>query len=286
MNYNAYLNQQGYSRSSQTSYNRQAELFKIWCKKQHTSPESIDYKTILKYIKYLTIQGNSKKTINHKLSSLKIHFNYLMEQAYRVDNPLEQLVIRGVVKTIHHNLLSSDELEDLYYSYQGTTVNKKRNKVIVGLLVYQGLSTTDLGNLKIEDLQLNKGKIYIPSTLRSNARTLELKPWQIMEAIEYVNTVRPQLQKQFKNYSDQLFIINARFTAITSNLAKELKKQNQKFTNVKQLRASVITLWLKQYNIRKVQHLAGHRYISSTEKYKQDDLESLHEIINTLHPIK
>ncbi|CAI8389838.1 MAG: Uncharacterised protein [Polaribacter sejongensis] len=31
--------------------------------------------------------------------------------------------------------------------------------------------------------------------------------------------------------------------------------------------------------------MAGHRYISSTERYLQDDLENLHEIVNNFHPI-
>lgn len=43
--------------------------------------------------------------------------------------------------------------------------------------------------------------------------------------------------------------------------------------------------WLTQYNIREVQYMAGHRYISSTERYVQDDLENLQEIIESLHPI-
>jgi len=42
---------------------------------------------------------------------------------------------------------------------------------------------------------------------------------------------------------------------------------------------------LTKYNLRQVQYLAGHRYISSTEKYVQDDLENLHEIVNNFHPI-
>ncbi|MGB3342779.1 MAG: hypothetical protein WBA61_02595 [Aequorivita sp.] len=49
--------------------------------------------------------------------------------------------------------------------------------------------------------------------------------------------------------------------------------------------ASVITIWLGQYNLRKVQYLAGHRYISSTERYLQNDLENLHEMVNNFHPI-
>ena len=48
----------------------------------------------------------------------------------------------------------------------------------------------------------------------------------------------------------------------------------------------MIVNWLKIHNLRKTQVLAGHRYISSTERYKQDNLESLHEMINSFHPIK
>jgi integrase/recombinase XerD len=71
---------------------------------------------------------------------------------------------------------------------------------------------------------------------------------------------------------------------ILAKLSKELRQINNKFKNTKQLRTSVIINWLKQYNLRKTQYFAGHRYISSTEKYQQDDLESLHKTINTFHP--
>lgn len=66
---------------------------------------------------------------------------------------------------------------------------------------------------------------------------------------------------------------------------KKLKQISHKVKDIKQVRASVITHWLNHYNIREVQYMAGHRYISSTERYVQDDLESLQEIIESLHPI-
>lgn len=88
-----------------------------------------------------------------------------------------------------------------------------------------------------------------------------------------------------KNHTEQLFTINTRFNVLTSQIIKKLKKHNQKAGNIKQIRASVITNWLVQYNLRKVQYLAGHRYISSTERYLQDDVENLHEIVNNFHPI-
>jgi site-specific recombinase XerD len=290
--YSTYLREQDYSETTIAGNEKQIELFKKWCKRNHTTPTEIDYKTTLKFIKYLTRKGNSKKTINHRLRTIKIYFNYLIDEAYRSDNPIENTIVKGAKRTINYDLLEAEELEDLYYSFETDKYQEeyhkytlKRAKVIIGLVVYQGLNTTDLGNLKIEHLQLSKGKIYVPSTKRSNARLLELKPWQIMEFMEYANEVRPTIQNKIGNHSEQLFNTNARFNAIVYQIFKKLKKYNQKAENIKQVRASVITNWLGQYNLRKVQYLAGHRYISSTERYLQDDLENLHEIVNNFHPI-
>ena len=290
--YKIHLQKKGYADTTIENYIKQAQLFIKWCNRNHTTAIEIDYKDCLKYIKYLQRKGTTKKTVNHRLGRVKVYLNYLVEENYKSENPIESTNIKGVKRIVNYNLLEADELEDLYYSYETDKYQEdyhkytlKRAKVIIGLMVYQGLNTTDLGNLRIEDLQLNKGKIYVPSTRRSNARELELKPWQIMEFMEYANEVRPTIQNKLQNHSEQLFPTNARFNSIVYHINKKLKKYNQKVQDIKQIRASVITNWLGQYNLRKVQYLAGHRYISSTERYLQDDLENLHEIVNNFHPI-
>lgn len=112
-------------------------------------------------------------------------FNIQYEQraSGRSDNPIENTTIKNEKRTINYNLLESEELEELYYNFETDKYQEeyhkytlKRAKVIIGLIVYQGMNTTDLGNRKTEHLQLNKGKIYVPSTKRSNARELKLKP--------------------------------------------------------------------------------------------------------------
>ena len=291
--YRSYLEKENYSKTTIKSYENGAEIFVKWCKQNHTNPESIDYKTILKFIKYLQRKQTTKKTVKHKIGAIKIYFKYLVSEHYRIDNPIENINIKGVKRTINYNLLEADELEDLYYSFESDNIADKyhklcakRNKVIVGLLVYQGLNTTELIRLELEDLQLYKGKIYIKSGARSNSRTLALKPWQVIELLEYVKEIREEIKVRRNMVSHRLFIPNNKRLGITiQHILKKLKKINHKVTNGNQIRASVITNWLKQYNLRQVQVLAGHRYISSTERYVQDDLESLHEIVNNFHLI-
>lgn len=293
--FSKYLQTKGYTENTIEAKTRQAALFSKWCTKRGITPAIIDYKTCLKYIEYLKGKENSKKTINHKLTHLKNYFNYLIIEGYRMDNPIENTVIKGEKTQTHYTLLTTDELEDLYYSFETDKVlrdnvyNKmaaKRDKIVVGLLVYQGLDTKDFRGLRLEHLKLSYGKLYVPSHIRSNSRTLELKPWQIMEFMEYVNTVRPVLFKKVKNPVDyeQLFPYGEQFTLI-SVLIKKLKKYNHKVTSAKQIRTAVIVHWLAQHNLRTVQYMAGHKHICSTEKYQQDDLESLHTMVDNFHPI-
>ena len=154
-------------------------------------------------------------------------------------------------------------------------------------MVYQGLNTSELIRLELEDLQLYKGKVYVKSGARSNSRTLELKPWQVIEFLEYIKEVREEIIERKKLETNRVFIpSNKRLGNTVYHILKKLKRVNHQVENIHQIRASVITNWLKRYNLRQVQVMAGHRYISSTEKYLQDDLESLHEIVNNFHPIQ
>ncbi len=121
---------------------------------------------------------------------------------------------------------------------------------------------------------------------RWNARKLEPKPWQGIELLEYIKEIREEIKERRNVESERLLIPNnARRSNKIANIIKKLKKTNYKVENINQIRASVITNWLGQYNLPKVQYLAGHRYMSSTERFLQDDLENLHEIVNNLDPI-
>lgn len=294
--YKDYLLEQGYAKTTIISYGRYYSFFAMWCEQKNYAVETIDYKSCLEYVKYLQQSKNgkiiSKSSVKHQVGSLKIFFNYLIDENHRGDNPMETMNIRGVKRTLNHNLLDYDELEDLYYSYKTERIEfpncpsvSIRNKVITGFIVYQGLNATALKSLTIDNIELEKGTIYIPSTRKTNSRTLALKSQQMLPLLRYLEKDRETLQEKINCHSEALFPIKDDRFYITYTLTKELKKFNHKVKNLKQIRASVLTCWLNNYNIREVQYMAGHRYISSTERYVQDDLENLQEVIENLHPI-
>jgi len=295
--YDTYLFEQGYTRSTIYSYLNAQSKFIQWCDTKDYDLSHIDYKTCLLYVKDIQRPKKgkplSKRSVSHQVGALKIFFNYLMDENYRGNNPFQNINIRGVRRSINHNLLEYEELEDLFYSYRTHNIKPPhcphvavRDKVVIGLIVYQGLDAKALMSLRMEHMQMEKGKLYVPSTRKTNARELELKSPQMLSLAQYLQKDRAVLQDKIRCYTDDLFPRNSnRSGVLLHTLFKRLRAINYKVKDAKQIRASVITHWLKLHNIRKVQYMVGHRYISSTEKYLQSDISSLKEIIENFHPM-
>lgn len=156
---------------------------------------------------------------------------------------------------------------------------------MLGLLVFQGLSRLELETLRPEHLKLREGKIQIPQTGKNNGRILALQPGQILDLQEYLLLVRPKLQSS----SERLFTGRNDTESLKNSLLHlnyALRKLNPKYQNAIQIRQSVITEWLKEKDLRTVQYMAGHKYVSSTERYQTTNLEDLKEALNKHHPLK
>lgn len=292
--YQEYLLQNQYSQSTITVHKLRIRRFKSWLKSYGITEHELNYSSLLKYAKYLqTEKKYERQSTNNELRAVKLYYDYLIDKEELIDNPAEDMAIRGKRVKVISNLLSEEELEDLYYSYDIEhydtffKATKLRDKVVLGLMVFQGITAIELYHLQEEYLQLNKGKIDIPSTRRSNARTIKLQPAQMMDLMNYTTETRNYLAKRIQTRNNEQLIFGAinQMYSITHRIIRNLKQYNHKVISHSQIRSSLIVNWLSKHNLRQVQYLAGHRYISSTEKYQQDDLENLHEIVNNFHPI-
>jgi integrase/recombinase XerD len=65
----------------------------------------------------------------------------------------------------------------------------------------------------------------------------------------------------------------------------QLQKFNPRVINANQIRNSVLTFWLQRYNLRQVQYMAGHKYVSSTERYQVLNNDDLQNELQKHHPM-
>jgi len=225
----------------------------------------------------------SVTTQNIRINSLRKYYEYLKQDGVIEINPTRRLYIKGAVKKVVVNPLSYGELEQLYQDYAQAKEHYReekhrkaheRNIVILGLMVWQGLHSGELGKLETAHVNFNEGMIYIPGTKRSNGRELKLESRQIILLHRYLT------ERNFG--SEKLFECNA-FNTIQF-LVQELKAINPVIRNAQHIRASVILHWLKMYSKREVQYKAGHKWISSTEHYEVQELTGLTDLLSKHHP--
>ena len=293
-----YLKRQQFSHSTLKTSERTLGYYEKWLIRERLEAEQITYQDLLGFIKYCNNKGLSQRTTQHYLNTVRHYYDYLTEAKAIEVNPVLGIEIKGVRRRMLYHILEPHELHQLYNQYPAETLRDRRNKVMLGLLVYQGIRTEELSRLTTKEVMLREGKIDVLGSRKNNGRILQLESHQVMDVYDYTLQVRPELMKmepkrktQTKGTTDKLFIAEGGnppaggLSNFMTQLMIKVRKINPSVKNAKQIRASVITKWVKMYNLRKAQYLAGHRYISTTEDYLQNDMEGLREEIGKFHPL-
>jgi integrase/recombinase XerD len=275
----------------------------------------VEYSDILSFIAFCQREGDHPRLINRRLAAIRKYYSYLQSSDKTIKNPASGLYLKSKRRGIPKDLLEKEDMNKLYENYQAYDLRTARNKVILSFLINQALTTDELRRLEPVHIRLKAGKIEMPGGKHSNGRILKLEPHQIIELHEYITEIRPAILKAIKNTQDwpgrlacrsisagrkaekpdikklesQLFMsINGGSNLKNSlyHLCNALKLINPDVKDLKQIRQSVITFWLKNEDIRLVQYKAGHRYVSTTERYQSNNLEDLQEALNQHHPLK
>jgi site-specific recombinase XerD len=278
---------QSLMQSSVESYLYDIEKYK----KANKNAEKYDYQKVMQYIEILRNQ-HSVSNVKRVIASIKKYYDYLIETGKRKDNPARAIRIRdGKENPIQlQDLFTEKELQTLLVPrIERYPFLAKRNKIIMSLLVHQGLRIGEIEQLKVTDIDLEKATMQITKTGVTNARNLPLKAEQILLLYEFINQDRNKL-KTVRNDQNAL-LLGKLGTPITKEdvdyLITTYQKQSKKKLTATTIRQSVIAnLLTKNNDLRIVQHFAGHKSPDTTEKYRQTGLNALKTAIDKLHPIK
>ena len=281
-----YRNKNGYSTKSIRVQNSHINRLKAWCINQNINLEEISYNHALQFIDSERNRGILNQSIIREINSIRIYFDYLLETGAIRQNIIKRIRIRQSGKKVLPETLSSQQLENIYQSFMSlpqwehrTKTAKllhQRNIVILGLLVYQGMDSGEIGKMETNHINLSEGKIYIPSTRKSNFRTLKLQANQILPIKSYIEEFNPNPYLfSTRKHSDMI-----------CKIVEQAKKNHPEIKDSRQVRASVIMNWLKSHNIRQVQYMAGHKSIRSTEQYRNQDLTDLTKQLELFHPLR
>jgi len=247
--FDAYRRRNGYSEKSIKVQNSHINRLKDWCIVNNTDLEKITYNQILQFIDSERNRGILNQSIIREINSIRIYFDYLLESGTIRQNIIRCIKIRNSGKKAFFETLKSEQLENIYHDFMNlpqwehrTKTAKrlhKRNVVLLGLLIYQGLTSGDTAKLETSHINLQEGRIYVPATRKSNARMLQLQAVQILSIKSYI--------EEFKPYP---YLFSAKkHSDMVCKVIQQAKRQNHEIIDSRQIRTSVIMSWLKSNNL-------------------------------------
>ena len=248
--------------------------------------EESNYSIIRSWIIELVNNGNSNRTVNRKISSLKSFFKFLIKTDSIKTSPLDQHMPLKQKKKIEvpfskeeiFSLLDSDYFPD---SYKGLL-----QKTIITFFYFTGVRRIELIELKESNLDLKSGVVKVLGK-RNKERIIPLLP-KIKDLLEkYIserNNVIPKIEYDLVFLSNKGFKLSEKYVYRTVvEYFKLVSSKTKKAPHV--LRHSFATHLMNEgADINSVKELLGHASLSATQIYTHTSMEKIKEVFQKNHP--
>ncbi len=279
-----WMEAKGHSKRTVQSYLHTIRMFLT------TDPWGDEYKyaDIIGYFEKVSKSHLHISTKKLRLVHLKKYYDFLVATNYRRDHPCERFYLDGMTdrSVIQSDLFSMEEMEAVLGMEHGWGGQPEKNKTVMSLLIYQGLTKNEVLKMRTSDIDMENGIIKIRANRKQLARELEIKPRQFAILHKYLNEER---EKWLKEETD-LLIIN-QYGKAASIIRYTFEPFKQLYPDRKlepsTIRESVISHWLNVQKIpmEQVTLMAGLKWISSVERYRHLLKEEEQEILKKFHPM-
>jgi len=264
---------------------RMINLLIAWLEWLPVEVEDSNYKLLLDFIGHLQKEEKSTHHINRSLQTISHYYQFK-----ELPNVALTTRVKGIVSKVNLKPLTGEELDQIFEVFEPGSKNyfKHSDKIIIGLMIYQGMEMGDFMTLELNDIDLEKGIIYIPERGQRRSRRIKLESKQILPIHSYILQHRePDSEKFLSPQAEDYNQLHWQFKKLSRHLKKEVKaKLSIEIKKLNHLRQSRVSIWVKTKGLRQGQYLSGFRRVLSAERYRKADLSDLKEQIKKHHPLR
>lgn len=286
---NVLLARRGLSQNTAESYGQDLDSFfqflaELGKTGQLEEETDINEGILFYYLAWLRAKGASPATQARHLSALRSFFRFAVHENIIPDNPAELL---DNPKLPFHLpcVISRADMEQLLSLPDISTRQGMRDRAILELLYAAGLRVSELCNLKIDDLDLQRGLVQVFGK-GSKERLVPIHNLMQELLSTYIDKWRPLFHPDCQN-----LFLNRSGKGLTRQYIWKLVKKYSRLANLNEafsphsFRHSFATHLLEGgADLRAVQTLLGHASIDATEIYTHVEGERLKQIHRQYHP--
>ena len=273
--------EKGLSNNTVSSYKNDIKSFLLWLDKKSFNPLNINASDANNYVSKLFGDGLKSSSVNRKISAIKSFYTFLQKKKIIMKSPIADIVMPKQEKYLPVSM-SEEEVERLLNSPDLNIQIERRDKAMIEVLYATGIRISELTNLKLTDLDVNRSVLKV----FGKGSKERLVPFG-EKAAESINLYLKD-RKDLK--SKEIFLSN-RGTKISRGAFWQRIKIYIKRANLKisisphTLRHAFATHLLNRgADLRSVQILLGHSDLSTTQIYTHIAKQRLGEILKKHHP--
>ncbi|RJR27114.1 hypothetical protein C4561_03030 [candidate division WWE3 bacterium] len=261
------LESEGKSSSTLIAYSKDIEQLM-----EHLSKSGVNIVTEVElvhlegFMSKLSEEEYTPKSISRKTNATKTFFKFLHKEGHIKDN-IADLLKHPKVDIKAPRILSKLE----YRALRDAAKDDLRSYAMIEVLLQTGITISELAEIRMEDISLDEesGSLFVPKKNNKDARTVPLNK-AVVEAIkEYINEDRPKLEN-----AKHLFITKTGKPLLVRNIRSTInryfKLAGVENAKVNDLRHTFVAHHLATgVSIIHISKIAGHKRISTTERYLQ-----------------
>lgn len=255
-----------------------------------TSPILERYRRHL--FQYRKRDGNplSFSTQHSHLAPLKAFFKWLSKENHILYNPASEFGLPRIPKHLPRHFLSIEEIDAMLRHTQIYGEIGVRDRAIMETFYSSGVRRTELTNLKLQDVDLERGTMVVFEGKWKKDRCVPIGERACIWVRRYLREVRPHLVSTEDN--GYLFLTEYGEPFIRNRMTDLIKKYREaagieKPGACQLFRRSMATHMLENgADIRYIQVILGHVNLTSTQIYTQVSIKKLKQVHTLTHPAK
>jgi integrase/recombinase XerD len=285
--------------SEYTIKNRRVHIgfFIDWCRDRGlTEPTEVNRPILEHYQRYLfhyRQKNGNPLTFRSQLARLvplRVWFRWMARQRYILHNPASELELPRLEHRLPKAILTVAEMELVLSQPNVNDPLGLRDRDLMETLYSTGMRRLELANLKLYDLDTERGTLTIRQGKGKKDRVIPIGDRAAAWIEKYIHESRPQLVVEPDDHT--VFLSNAGEPFCLDHLS-DLVRTHVDAANIGKrgachmFRHCMATLMLENgADIRYIQQMLGHADLKTTQIYTQVSIRQLKRIHSATHPAR
>ena len=278
-----------YSQHTFNAYRSDLDQFAAYLKEQYQISEISlsDYQLIRSWIVSLMEQGDTARTVNRKITTLKSYFHFLMKEGIITENPMSRVVAPKTSKRLP-SFIEQESMDTLFNNISfGEGYPGSRDRMIMELFYSTGMRLSELIGLKEEDVDLVRNSMKVTGK-RNKQRIIPFTNQLAGMLSDYMGMKNKTFTGEVKeNY---LFLTNKGeklysrlVNRIVHHYLDQVSTISKRSPHV--IRHTFATHMLNNgADLNAIKEILGHANLAATQVYTHNTIEKLKSIYKQAHP--